>query len=223
MNGYKIGTVNRSGFTLVELLVAMVLLSMVTLVVAMALKIAIESWERGAEEGEDIQLWVAIPALMEKQLRSLVKNDPFKHGAGGLLPFCGQKHGFSFFSSYAPQGSPWQGLLRITYLLNEDEKTLYLFEQAITRKEDLNDKFNPLSDNWGDSLTPVSQVSGITAFNVIYSGSEKQDPQDTDNWDGSWKCLSTSIPSGLGINLQLGEGSKAQARKWYFLLRRTLP
>jgi prepilin-type N-terminal cleavage/methylation domain-containing protein len=54
------------GFTLVELLVAMVLLSMVTLVVAMALRMSIKAWERGVEEGEHIQRRVAIPSLMKK-------------------------------------------------------------------------------------------------------------------------------------------------------------
>ena len=142
---------------------------------------------------------------------------------GKNLPFCGQSHGFSFFTCYAPQGSPWQGLLRITYLFKEDKKTLFLFEQVITRKEDLNDTFNPLSENWGGAFTPVSQVTGITAFNVIYTGGEQSDPQDADNWNETWKCLSTSIPAGLGIDLQMGEGRKARTCNWHFLLRRTLP
>ena len=62
------------GFTLVELLVAMVLLSMVTLVVAMALKLSIESWEHGVEEGEDIQRWVAIPVSHGKTVGCPGKN-----------------------------------------------------------------------------------------------------------------------------------------------------
>ena len=73
---------SHRGFTLVELLVAMVLLSMVTLVVAMALRMSIRAWERGVEEGEHLQRRVAIPSLMEKQLGALVKKDPFDSGQG---------------------------------------------------------------------------------------------------------------------------------------------
>jgi prepilin-type N-terminal cleavage/methylation domain-containing protein len=212
------GSGNKGGFTLIELLVAMALLSMVTLVAAMALKIAIESWERGADEGESIQLWAAIPALMEKHLGSLVKNDPFTDATTRHLPFCGQEHALSFFTAYAPQGSPWQGLLRVTYLFNEEESTLYLFEQVITCKEDLNTEFDPLSDDWANSFTPISQVPGISEFNLTYQEQEKQGAQETDEWKDTWKCASTSLPKGLGISLKVGTDSKAQARKWYFRL-----
>jgi prepilin-type N-terminal cleavage/methylation domain-containing protein len=211
------------GFTLVELLVAMVLLSMVTLVVAMALKLSIESWERGVEEGENIQRWVAIPSLMEKQLGSLVKADPFDNREGKQLPFCGNKHAFSFFTSYAPQGSPWQGLLRISYLFKEEEKALYLFEQVITRKEDLDAEFDPLSNSWGDSLKPLSHVTGITEFRLAYTDQKEPDPKDTGKWKNTWKCVSSSPPRGLAMNLQVGGGPNTQARKWYFLLGSTLP
>ena len=149
---------NHTGFTLLELLVAMVLLSTVTLVVAMALKIAIDSWEQGTVEGEALQRCAAIPALLEKQLACLVRKDPFGQISPGLLPFCGQKHGFSFFTSYAPQGSPGQGLLRVTYVFDEEKKTLSLFEKVITRKEDLKEAYNPLSIKWDNSFEPVSRV-----------------------------------------------------------------
>ena len=211
------------GFTLVELLVAMVLLSMVTLVVAMALKISIESWERGVEEGENIQRWVAIPSLMEKQLGALVKTDPFDNREGKQLPFCGQEHAFSFFTSYAPQGSPWQGLLRISYLFKEEDKVLYLFEQVITRKEDLDAEFDLLSDSLGDSLKPLSQVPGITEFSLAYTGQKETDPQDTGNWQKTWECVSPSTPGGLAMNLQVGAGPGAQTGKWYFVLGSSLP
>lgn len=207
------------GFTLIELLVAMALLCMVTLVAATALKIAIESWERGAEEEEPIQLWVSIPALLEKQLGSLVRNDPFGDGATTRhLPFCGQEHALSFFTAYAPQGSPWQGLLRVTYLFVEEEKVLYLFEKVITTKEDLDSESDPLSDNWTDSLAPISQVTGIIEFNLTYKDMEKQDTKEAGAWEEAWKCDSSSLPNRLGMSLKVGTGSKARARKWYFRL-----
>lgn len=210
---------DKRGFTLLELLVAIALVSMVTLIVAMALKLAIESWERGCEEGESVQLCVSIPALMGKQLSSLVKAAPFdKTAKTRLLPFCGQGHTLSFFTSYAPQGSPWQGLLRITYLFKEEEETLYLYEQVITNKEDLKKEFDPLSDRREKSLAPISQVRGITDFILTYTDQESLDPQDMDAWKETWECLSTSLPTGLGIRLQAGRSPKAQSGRWFFRL-----
>jgi len=215
----KIRRGNRKGFTLVELLVAMVLVSMVTLVVAMALRISIESWEHGVEEGENIQVRVAVPALMGKQLNSLVRTDPFDEAAKKrLLPFCGQAHALSFFTSYAPQGSPWQGLLKITYLFKEKEKTLCLYEQVITREEDLNAAFDPMTGKMDESSRPISQVPGISGFDLTYTDQEKHDPQEKDSWKESWECSSTSLPTGLEVRLQVGTGSKMQSRSWYFRL-----
>jgi prepilin-type N-terminal cleavage/methylation domain-containing protein len=211
----------QSGFTLLELLVAMVLVSVITLVVAIALKLSIESWEGGVEEGEDIQLWVTIPSLMAKQLDSLIRIDPFETTGGEqMLPFFGRKHAFSFFTAYAPQGSPLQGLLRITYLFKEEEKTLYLFQQVITRKEDLNDKYDPLSDNWGNSFEPMSQVPGVSDFDLTYTSQDMPDLQEADDWKEDWKGTSKSPPTGLGLRLQTGTGPDAQARSLYFRLCR---
>ena len=213
----------NSGFTLIELLVAMALFSMVTLVVALALKVAIDSWERGAEEGDNNQLWVAVPALMEKQLRSLVTTDPFVTGTEKHLPFCGQKHALSFFTTYAPQGSPYQGLLRICYRFDEKSKTLELFEQVITRKEDLDDGLNPLADDWREGNSPVSQVSGINGFQLAYSNRENTEPENTDHWKETWECTASTRPAGLEMELRLGDDSKVLSRKWYFQTAQALP
>ena len=207
----------KKGFTLVELLVAMALVSMVTLVVAMALKLAIEAWERGVEEGEDVQIMVAIPAILEKQLKSIVRTTSF--GAtkrNHNLPFYGWDHALSFFTSYAPQGSPWQGLLRVTYLFDEREETLFLFEQVITREEDLKEELNPLSEKWDNATEPISQVPGITVFRLTYTDRIDMDPDDMDQWKETWGPDSRTSLIGLGLHLQVGEDADEQSRKWYF-------
>jgi prepilin-type N-terminal cleavage/methylation domain-containing protein len=206
-----------SGFTLIEILVAMILLSMVTLVVATALRLSIESWERGEKEGEDIQVLVAIPGLMEKQLRSLVKNDPFDQSpAKRLLPFYGHSRGLSFFTSYAPQGSPWQGLMRVTYIFNEEEKTLYMFEQVITTEKDLADGLDPLSDRGAKSSAPISIVPGITEFSLTYSDNKTQGQKRPSVLKDSWKPDPPTLPTGLGVRLGIGADSKERSRDWLF-------
>jgi len=181
----------------------MVLVSMVTLVVAMALRISIESWEHGVEEGENSQVRVAVPALMGNQLNSLVRTDPFDEAAKKrLLPFCGQAHALSFFTSYAPQGSPWQGLLKITYLFKEEEKTLCLYEQVITREEDLNAGFDPMTGKMDESSRPISQVPGISGFDLTYTVHPCQPVLASDSrWELGLKCSpAAGIFASRGLN-----------------------
>jgi len=64
----------NSGFTLIEVIVAMVLVSMITLIMAFALKINLDAWERGNSEGDKLQIGVVLPNMLERQLRYIVKS-----------------------------------------------------------------------------------------------------------------------------------------------------
>ena len=105
-----------------------------------------------------------------------------------------------------------------TRLRDLTDKTLYLFEQVITRKDDLNDKYNPLSDQWGNYYEPVSRVTGVSGFDLTYTGRHKQNPHEADDWKEDWERSSKSPPTGLGLRLQLGKGTDAQTRSLYFRL-----
>ena len=204
----------QKGFTLLEILVAMLLVSMVTLIAAMALRLTVRAWERSVEEGDDHQLQTVLPALIEKQLNSLVKIDPFAPGRGKPLPFCGLEHAFSFFTQYAPQGSPWQGLLRVTYRFDDEQDTLFIYEQVITRKEDLNDEFHPLSDLWNRQLAPIGRAAGVKRFQLAYSNNIKILSEASENWKDTWECDSKSQPALLKMLLKTESGTND--RLWYF-------
>ena len=215
----KIKRPNNPGFTLLELMVALVLVSMVTLIIGIALKLTIESWERGKKEGENVQIRLAIITLISKQFDSLMKISPYTSTTKKrVLPFYGEEHGFSFFTSYAPQGSPWQGVLKVTYIYNEAEETLYLYQQVITRRENLNEEFNPITDEWSNSFSPVSKVPGITGFDLVYTGKKVRDLNDESQWEETWEPRRGTLPTGLGVKIKMGSDSKALTQSYYFRL-----
>lgn len=213
----RVHTGDKKGFTLLELLVTVVLVAMVTLVVTIALKLAIGAWERGAKEGDKSLLSVSIPRLLERQLESIIKNERSSTGGeDGRFPFCGNEHTLSFFSSFAPMGSSLQGLLRITYTYDPDDETLLLYEQVITSPEDLKDAFNPFSENWYGELKPVSKIEGISAFDLMYSGQKIRDTEDEDQWKKEWRCNSPAYPSEIRFTFSPGNGKRKRTSLWYF-------
>ncbi len=209
---------NKYGFTLLELLVAMVLLSTVVLISVMALRVSVEAWGRGNAEGETTQIHTAVSELIRRQLDCVVKADPFAPSSERPLRFYGGPHGLSFFTAYAPQGSTAQGLLRVTYRFDEEEKTLSLFEKVITRREDLGEALNPLAAKFNNSYEPVSRVEGVSGFDVRYAGKVTGDASERPFWKDRWMRASEPLPADIGITLLEGSGSTAHSYVWQYSL-----
>ncbi len=183
------GRDGAAGFTMVELLVAMVLISMVTLAASMAMRLTINAWERGREEGETPQVVAALPVLLGNQLAALVEKAPVSTAKGkDALDFCGEERGLSFFTTHAPRGSVLQGLLRVSWVFDEESGELLIYQQRIGGKDDLKEEFNPLGNQWNEGGEPVGRVTGIGAFSVAYSKKTTFDLSDRDEWEKKWKC-----------------------------------
>ena len=196
------------GYTLLEIMVAMVLVSTVTLIATMALRLSMNAWERGRQEGEVGALRVTLPLLLEHQLTSLVDQASFP--AKKQLPFDGQDQGLSFFTTYAPRGAAAGGVKRVTYRYDKEQKILWIYLQVITRAEQLKAEYDPMSTEWNRELEPVSQLTGIDSLSFEYNSR----PRPVFDEDDYWQEKSTRIPTG--IRLQLTRGGRTKAETWFF-------
>ncbi len=197
------------------MLVAMVLVSMVTVVAAMALRLAIGAWERGEKEGEDKQILMALPGLLKLQLGSLEREVKFDKGAKATgLRFCGGEEGFSLFTSYAPLGSPAQGLLRVTWRYDRALGELSIYQQVITRKADLAAALDPMDDEWDGSFEPVSHIPGVRSLRLAYAGDEVPDRKEMDSWKVSWPC--GTAPRWLSAEIAMAGEKGEGGHLWRF-------
>jgi len=199
------------GFTLLEILVAMVLVSTVTLIAAMALHLSVNTWARGRREGEVGVLRVTLPLLIERQLASLVDQAEFP--AKKKLPFNGDEKGFSFFTTYAPRGAAAGGLLRVAYRYEEEKKMLEIYMQVVTRAEQLGSANDPMSSEWNREREAVSRLTGIDDMTVEYT--TRSIPVFTD--DDHWLEKCEKSPTGVRLTLTLAGGGKEE--KWFFPVR----
>lgn len=60
----------NSGFTLVEVIIAMVILSLVTLIIGSGFRLGINAWEKGGNETNEIQKYRVLYELMSQQIKS---------------------------------------------------------------------------------------------------------------------------------------------------------
>jgi len=205
------------GFTLIEVLVSMVLVSMVTLIITMALRISLNAWERGQGEGENSQVAVALPSLMEKQLMAVTNPSSLINGLDlSGTGFLKQDNRLAFFTRYSPEGSPWQGVMHITYVYDDISEKLEIFEKRITQPDDMTDS--------EESETPASIIRGIKTFNVgILSDTKKHPTLDEDGFylssslfQESWDERSKKLPGGVRLEFAFSDGSPRQKQVWFF-------
>jgi len=211
-------SVEDRGFTLMEVVVAMVLVSMVTLVATLGFRLAVRAWERGEKEGNSRQISTSVSTLLQRQLDCLEKTVFFGKGGKKVLSFSGGENGISFFTSYAPEGSSIQGLIRVTYVFNKERSKLAVFEKAITRVEDMDEKYNPISDEWNNEFKPVSIIDHIENFSIMFLKkiNKNNDKSSFDNveWKTTWGKDDHGFPSF--VKLMLEQTKKSPVQKWYF-------
>lgn len=169
---------NNRGFTLIEVIVAMVLASMVTLIMALALRVSLQAWERGAGEGDRAQIETALPALLERQLEAAVTAIAFSE-TKSLTPleFYYDDNLFTFFTRYSPRGTPRQGLVRVVYHYDEKEKTVNVYEKLIGKKDDIEPVDRLLDglddEKADDTMIQGAQITGVDMFRFDFL-SEKE-------------------------------------------------
>ena len=205
----------QEGFTLLEIMVAIVLISVLTLIAAMALRMTMTAWERGEREGEGVQLRAMLPSILETQLQYLAKTASFSPTGGDIpLPFYGSEHSLAFFTSYAPMGSPLHGLLQVSYVFMKSDKTLFFYQRVITNQKDFEDSVGLLAENVSKHAQPVSTIHGITAFDLLYAIGNTIDFEKMSQWKEEWNP-EHSIPPAY-VRIEFAEGEKEKPRRWFF-------
>ena len=213
---------SRAGFTLIEVLVSMVLVAMITLVMALAFQLSIQAWERGEKEGENYQISVVLPSLLEKQLRFVKKSAVFGGQKGQIpLDFLGENGELDFFTIYSPQGTPRQGLVRVFYRFDEEKKILNVYESLISNRDNL-DHDPP------EEMEEVGLISKVSHFDLQFlSGKDVDKNMDASqfiitnsSFKEIWPKNSKSLPAFVRLTFAL-EGDKSP-RRWLIKVGNTL-
>ncbi len=92
---------SSSGFTLIEVIVSMVIVSMITLIMAFTFKVNLEAWERSNNEGDKVQIEIVLPAMLERQFRYLASSTSFTN-SGSASSKISNRQPNSFNSKNSP-------------------------------------------------------------------------------------------------------------------------
>lgn len=179
-----------AGFTLLELMVALGLTALLSLVAFTALNLSLKGVRRGQAAAEQLQELRVGQTILERSLRSAAP------GIQGHLPyFLGEPHQVRFFTLLPLEAHNLGGVYHWRALLGQDEADRGVL--AVEQVKGLDWRDDP-------EAVEVRQIilRGVTALRFSYGrgGEEKE------TWDGSKE---TRLPDWVRVKLTLGaQGSQ---------------
>src|SRR4030042_3414404 len=130
---------STTGFTLVEVMVALTVLGFVLLMIFGAFRLGLSAWERGESIKEEYQKVRIITQLISQQIKSIV---PYKiktqKAEGNYLAFEGKAHSLKFVSALPMKARQAEGFVYAVYEFKEggkEEGRLILYEQRVLNKD----------------------------------------------------------------------------------------
>lgn len=169
----------QTGFTLIELILALLILSMIALIIGGVFRLGIDAWERGEEETVETQRLRALSGLIYQNLKSAY---PYEMKIDGekIVIFEGEKNSIMFVTAIAD--STTGGFKWVRYSYND---RLFTLSEGILPDKEFLDK---ISQNEEIIDSDIGEVK----FEYL-SSSE-------DQWKESWS-LGEQLPSAVRVKI----------------------
>ena len=178
----------RNGFTLIELVIATVILAVVIVSISGAFNIGIKAWRKGSE-GQGLQKVRIAFLKIQKELKSSFSfsKAPFRGSASEII-----------FPLSIPEEST-EKIYIITYRMDENKDTGL---KALVRGKR---PFTETPQEGGEAVKePVFPIKSI-AFKYAY---KLEDGTNGFEWQDSWPETQKNIPSAVKISFQLDNGDE---------------
>ncbi|MBI5097646.1 MAG: prepilin-type N-terminal cleavage/methylation domain-containing protein [Nitrospirae bacterium] len=173
----------RGGFTLIELIISIAILSIITVIIGAAFRLGIQAWEKGEKETEDAQRLRVLSSLFSQQLKSLY---PYKIKMEDkdeeVVVFKGESDSITFVTTLTD--SSYGGFKWVKYIFS-DGALLYreglLPDKKIEEHINNKDKEEIIDTN-------------IEDFQFSYLS------PDDDEWKESWD-FGEDVPVAIKVNI----------------------
>ena len=179
------------GFTLIEVLISMSLLSMMMVLLFGSLKICADSWEKGENKISDVNEFTVVYNFFNQHLSLAqpVWNDFSSEEKS--FSFQGKTHALQFVSAM-PASAGRSGLQLFSIELQSDNNDPFI-KVILT-------PFFPLAEGAAWHQEEEILISHVSAFTLAYFGSD--DELGLESWHDEWLAKKT-LPRLLKINITL--------------------
>ena len=180
----------QHGFTLLELLIALVIVSLVMTAAFGALRVGSRSWESGLERSDSVEEMQAFAEFLRRQMAQTVPVS-WHDEAGKRIAFAGEQYKVRFVAP-APFDSGRAGLLTYTVTIHH--------EAGESRLRLAYDPYDPGAASLGSS----PQVADITVSSTFVTSSLDYygaiDSDSTASWRREWPATAELYPQLVRIS-----------------------
>lgn len=189
----------NSGFTLIEVLIAMTLLSVMVVLLFGSLKISADSWYKGENKIAQVNEFAIVYNFFQQHVAVAkpLLNDFEKSDLQAQLAFQGKKQSLKFVSSF-PASVGRAGLQLFSIDLKKEEKNEQVIKVTIT-------PFFPMEEaSEEDKKEEVVLLKHVSDFSLSYFGSDDGTNNDMSNatWHDEW-LEKPAQPRLIKINIKL--------------------
>jgi general secretion pathway protein J len=192
-----------SGFTLIEVIVALTILGFIVLMVSGTFRLGLSSWEKGDSIKEDYQKIRMISQLVSRQMKSLV---PYKirteKAEGNYLAFDGKANSLRFVSALAIMAKRPEGFVYAVYQFKDEGDKggrLVLYEQRALNKDFFEDELKE------DSA--MTLLGGISQVRFEYYREADEEKNRKEEWVEEWNAKEEKeLPKAVRMTLTYSNG-----------------
>ncbi|MBU0484147.1 MAG: prepilin-type N-terminal cleavage/methylation domain-containing protein [Proteobacteria bacterium] len=192
----------RQGFTLLELLISLAIMSVIVTVIFGGLRVGVRAWDKGESLVDSQQRLRIVPELVRKQIASLTMPEVLKKDSKWFF-FEGDNRSMAFFSNISLYPEHEGGIVYVRYLVSEvgeGKEKLAFFEKDINL-------FDSTELAETDQTVYLDLLSEYTSISFDFMAARK-DRVSTTEWLAAWLPEEMNgVPQAVRVTFQ-NDGQK---------------
>ena len=191
----------QTGFTLLELLIAMTLLGMILVLLFGGLRLGVRSWDASQRQVDTLNSVRSVENFLRREM-SLAYPYLWKNAPGQRVAFLGERNKLSFVAQL-PSRVGGGGLNVISVELEQREKLRRIVWRHLPVSTQMQD-FTALAET-PEMVLVASELEGVEDLWLTYFGQENESaaPRWMDRWENS-----TRLPMLIRVQVRLSKGTQ---------------
>jgi general secretion pathway protein J len=193
-----------TGFTLLEVIIALTILGFILLIIFGAFRLGLSAWERGESTRGEYQRMRAVTQMISHQIKSIV---PYKvktsKAEGDYLAFEGKASSLRFVSAFPIKARQPEGFVYGIYKFREEGGSLILYEQRVLNKD--------LFEETPKEESGVTLLEGISKLRFEYYREGDPEKNRTEGWVEEWNAKEEKeLPKALKMTITYKNGREGK-------------